>query len=182
MWILSQESQIFVTFACAERLDSRERGIAALVATTHDQHVIATTSAGITDRLDFDDPSRLSDVVFCCFFRSEAFRADFLDSIRGILAVLGMELPSALQEGPPEDAEALEQAMHAWYAATGKGYHAYRLRISVGPYRTSCAIAFREVSPQVIGRRMVEAVTHMEEGRGRVLSAFQFGNKADFGF
>ena len=155
-----------------------------MVATTHDQQVIATTSAGVAfaDRLAFDDPNRLADTVFCCFFRSEAFRADFLDSIRGILAVLGMETPESLKDGPPEDAEPLERALHAWYAATGKGYHAYRLRISVGPYRTSCAIAFREVSPQVIGRRMVEAVTRLEEGRGRVMSAFQFGNKADFGY
>ena len=153
-----------------------------MVATTHDQHVIATVSAGVANQLDFDDPKGLSDVVFCCFFRSEAFRADFLDSIRGILAVLGMETPESLESGPPEDADPIEHAMHAWYKATGKGYHAYRLRISVGPYRTSCAISFREVSPQVIGRRMVEAVTHMEEGRGRVMSAFQFGNKADFGF
>ena len=124
--------------------------------------------------------------VAAVFHRREADRAQFLRRLR---TAAGTPLPdedraqacttrlSAEYRAHREagDHEATVEAAVRWWTRVQKAtYHAYRLRVGVDPYVSSCLIAFDELDERDLRSNAATAVERLQADRRKVMRFFGF--------
>ncbi len=151
---------------------------------TRDLVVIPTSPFGIDSHVSPFDLDAPEELVFCCLFRSVEDRTDFLarlktiarepldssDDIQEVRDALEREYLQAIGSA----GEAFFAVARWWIAAKRHTYHSYSLRIGAGPYRTSCVISFRPLSPQMIRNAFETAASTLIVEKARVLDSFGF--------
>jgi hypothetical protein len=151
-----------------------------------DIRVIITSPASATHDDSFSpiyflDPEVTLFVAFC---KTTEMRADLLERLREAAKAPGSleEERETVERGLDEQYrdqwragetdEALVTAVRWWTQVKRQPYHAYSLKAGVGPYRTSCLVAFEEPDAMTMRFNLARALDVLERERTRVMDFF----------
>lgn len=158
-----------------------------------DTRVIVTSPAAATHDSAFS-PMALAnptEVLFVAFCKTTEMRAELLESLRAaakepaiaetdrepIERELDVTFRNQWETG--ETAEALVTAARWWTRIKSKPYHVYSLKAAVGPYGTSCLIAFDEPDAVTMRFNLARALDVLERERTRVMDFFGWDGTTD---
>lgn len=131
--------------------------------------------------ISFAEPD---EVLFVAFCKTAEMRAELLERLREVAkapplpesereaaaGTLDVEYRDHARAG--ETAEALVTAVRWWTQIRRKPYHAYSLKAGVGPYRSSCLVAFEEPDAVTMRFNLARALDVLERERTRVMDFF----------
>ena len=124
------------------------------------------------------------DLLFVAFFKTAELRSELLDQLRqlakaplpldasaeAVEAELKQQYAEKWEDG--DTSEALVTAVRWWTQIKRKPYHAYSLKAGVGPYVTSCLVAFDEPDTETMRFNLARALDVLERERNRVMDFF----------
>ena len=151
-----------------------------------DIRVLITSPANATHSDNYsplEDPNP-ENLLFVAFFKTLELRSELLDRLRQ-LAKAGLQADASVgdiegglkreyvekwEDG--DTSEALVIAVRWWTQVKRKPYHAYSLKPGVGPYVTSCLVAFEEPDTDTMRFNLARALDVLERERSRVMDFF----------
>jgi len=153
---------------------------------TADIRVLITSPASATHDSDFTPMAHVypNEILFVAFFKTAELRADLLARLReaakepiaaegdreAAAVDIGREFTTQWKAG--NTAEALVIAVRWWSNVKRLPYHAYSLKAGVGPYVTSCLVAFDAPDTVTMRFNLARAVDVLERERSRVMDFF----------
>lgn len=154
----------------------------------HDSVFIITSPPEAEDNPDFIPFSctEPETVTYCCFFKSDRHREEFVDTLRqhgdldakelatpGLEKRLGKEWLLCMHGGDHEIA--LLTLVQWWMNIRKKTYHIYRLKSGYSPYAAGCIISLAELNPDELRANMVIGMDGMETRKREIMEEFGFG-------
>ena len=151
-----------------------------------DIRVIVTSPASATHDRSFS-PVALpapEELLFVAFCKTPEMRTELLQQLKASAALQPVAEPDRAaaertldadfreQWAEGETSDALVTAVRWWTQLKRKPYHAYSLKAGVGPYRTSCLVAFVEPDTVTMRFNLARALDVLERERTRVMDFF----------
>ncbi len=131
------------------------------------------------DEIDLRDEDALLETIFCCFFRTEEGRTQFMSDLKRVAADASVA-QEMIQTASTDELQELIETVNWWAHTKRKPYHAYKLKAEYPPYSSSCAIAFIEPESNDLKLAVLRSLQVLEQDKSRVHEFFGFDTEVPF--
>ena len=121
-----------------------------------------------TDQFSVSNVLRLETLIFCCYFRNDTRRDQFLADLKS-LAAKTLSEPTSIRLSGFEPRKLLLGTVSEICGHLRQTYHSYKLKAEFAPYYSSALIAFTELDPTATRLAVLRSLQELESDKMRIM-------------